>query len=1264
MENLNSEFDTTKSKIEELEGKGGKLSFTEEKELDRLREQNNELQRTIDLLKLEEQQKAKETNKEFIDTMDSDVDTSEKRVFTGNLTSRDMAETKLITEDEYIVQQFEELKRLQDELSNPELNQIQKDNLNKQIDNIEKYLRDKNNDFTTRMDGIEYIEEPTSEDEERVNAWLDYINDFQDRMAIALSGENAEINAFNRIVDNWQFDDLTQELQKLGKEGKVTADMLNDPKYDEFIKKLVYLGVVDSADNLNDIALAFNNIAKSSELTLPDSYEAEFDFKFEGLEDLESELSSIQDAYDTVIGAMDEYNNQGFLSMDTIDSLIALDDAYINKLIDENGQLQYNSEAFRELATVKIEEAKAAIYQEACNELVRIKQLDTALAANELALANGTLTESAYETARALYEEVIAMGGANAALGQNVWDATEKKVALLDEQLKNVTNSTYDFKKASASKSSSSSTDPIKEAFEAEYNLLKHKLAIELITEEEYYHAVNALNQKYYAGKAEYLDEYRKYVEEVYKGLKQVQDDYLSDAKAEISHYENLDKYVGNEVSHVEELRNAYETYADDQEERWEAEEEMYKLREEYLERWLSLTKEIYNEPLDLIGSYKDELQSYMDVIESEDGVIGESIYNALIDATKMEIDTYQQKRAEIAKQLQNGLAKGLIEEGDTNWYELQQQINECDRAILDSTVSLNEFQDALIELDWSKFDELAEKIENVNTQLDELQNLFSEKDMFNDDGTLTNEGLTYTAMVLQERENSMYKLKEIQEELNDLEGQYGAGLISQNEYVERYNELLDMQWDALQSQLDAENALIDLKKQEYQEQIDALQEAADEEDRLYQLEKARYELERAKNQKNKLFFNGSEYVFTQDEDAIREAEDNLRKLELEDTINGLQELIDELEEGTIDIGELLTNTIDLVNQNASTVYETLMDYSVKYGITIDDNVIDPWNGATNALTQFGKKVTDTSSACTIQLSKVKKEINNIRTEANKTAQSIVNMLNPDFENIKISLADVVGRISLINSAAEGAYAAMQALNYMDFSNVYSAIDGLIDKLNSIPTDIKVNVSTTGDISGGSTVEDKSNPYWIYKTVKGGYSSNGEATSQVANYNGDGVIKIGNEYLIIKWLKGYLTNGEATSQINNYNGSGVYKRYAKGGKNLKEQLAWTQEYGSEAILSPTSNAILTPIRNDDSVLTKAMTDNLWDWAKLNPAQFDYKLPDTSYLTNVQPRTQTVNEQNYWNFGDLNLEGVNEVTDFIRGLKNLKNDAIQRANKRY
>ena len=60
IESMNSELETTKKRIEELEAKDA-LSFTDKSELDNLREQNAELERSISLLEKKRQNEAKQT---------------------------------------------------------------------------------------------------------------------------------------------------------------------------------------------------------------------------------------------------------------------------------------------------------------------------------------------------------------------------------------------------------------------------------------------------------------------------------------------------------------------------------------------------------------------------------------------------------------------------------------------------------------------------------------------------------------------------------------------------------------------------------------------------------------------------------------------------------------------------------------------------------------------------------------------------------------------------------------------------------------------------------------------------------------------------------------------------------------------------------------------------------------------------------------------------------------------------------------------------
>lgn len=268
LQTFNSELQTTQQRISELESKGN-LTFTEAEELENLRKQNNELQRSIDLLRLKEKENNKGKNKTFVKTMQKNVDVEDERVQTGRLNLDDTAETEMITEAELIERKFNTLDELQEKLRHAST-ETEKKAIQEQIDKITKYLSECNEQYIEDAEGIDYIQNPTTKDDEKVNEWLDYINDFQDKMAIAMGGDNAKENAFNRLVDNWKFDEVLNPLQKLGKEGKVTLEELkkrmNDPVFVEFVNKLKDIGFIsDTTDgSLRFLANTFNNTIPSA----------------------------------------------------------------------------------------------------------------------------------------------------------------------------------------------------------------------------------------------------------------------------------------------------------------------------------------------------------------------------------------------------------------------------------------------------------------------------------------------------------------------------------------------------------------------------------------------------------------------------------------------------------------------------------------------------------------------------------------------------------------------------------------------------------------------------------------------------------------------------------------------------------------------------------------------------------------------------------------------------------------------------------------
>lgn len=296
-------------------------------------------------------------------------------------------------------------------------------------------------------------------------------------------------------------------------------------------------------DELNKV----DGLLKKDIFVIPDA-----DILKQQLSDLNSAIDSIQSAYDTLNSAVEEYNsNGGQLSIDTIQSLLSLSDEYLACLQVENGQLSLNADAMAQLAQVKLDEAQATAVTQSMTELQAIANGEAAQSTANYITGNAALMDSLAQLSGSY--EGVAQAAMTAAQAQELSaqisaasakdkTATENVIKGLDTKLKLIQStknaisagnfasvSKKTSKSGSSSKSSKSSKDELKEQFQVEYDLLKHNLEMEYITEEDYYNGVQDLNEKYFAGKEKYLDDYRKYEEEVYKGLKSHYKSYCDD---------------------------------------------------------------------------------------------------------------------------------------------------------------------------------------------------------------------------------------------------------------------------------------------------------------------------------------------------------------------------------------------------------------------------------------------------------------------------------------------------------------------------------------------------------------------------------------------------------------------------------------------------------------------------------------------------------------------------------------------------------------
>ena len=197
------------------------------------------------------------------------------------------------------------------------------------------------------------------------------------------------------------------------------------------------------------------------------------------------------------------------------------------------------------LAQAKLNEAEATAVAQAITELQAIANDEATTSTANYVSGNAELIKSLalltgqYDNvanaamtaaqAQALSASIDAASEVDEAATEQVMAGLNAKLALIRSTASSIKTSGLGSVSSSKSSSGSSSStkDAWKEEFDAQYDLLKHNLEMEYITEEQYYDALNALNEKYFANNEKYTDEYRKYQEEIYKGLQKVYKDYI-----------------------------------------------------------------------------------------------------------------------------------------------------------------------------------------------------------------------------------------------------------------------------------------------------------------------------------------------------------------------------------------------------------------------------------------------------------------------------------------------------------------------------------------------------------------------------------------------------------------------------------------------------------------------------------------------------------------------------------------------------------------
>lgn len=443
-----------------------------------------------------------------------------------------------------------------------------------------------------------------------------------------------------------------------------------------------------------------------------------------------------------------------------------------------------------------------------------------------------------------------------------------------------------------------------------------------------------------------------------------------------------------------------------------------------------NMLKDEYDNRISLITSVNDRIQGTIDLLDEEGKRSSAVMYEEMIKNSTKQLSELQSKRAEMQRALDEAVRSGDVARESSQWYEMVNAINDVDSEINDCRISLEGFQNSINQLHWDNFEKFIDAIDNVGNEISNLGDIIDEEDVVDEVGNWTDKGITALGLYAQEMERAKYRAEQYGKEIEYLNQEYAAGKYSEDEYLEKLQELKDGQWDSIKSYEAAKKSIIDLNKTRVeaikdgiQKEIDAYSELIDKKKEELSLQKDAHDFSKqvAEQQKNIANIQKQLAAMAGDNSAsaiarrkqleaeLAAAQEELDELYYNHSVEKQQEALDKslenyqddkqnemdaLDESLKNEEQIIADSYATITANTESVAQTLSDIASQYGITLSDSVMQPWLDGANAIGTYQEQLDTSMSSFTQQLEALKQMYADLQNQADSAGRSMVDAIN------------------------------------------------------------------------------------------------------------------------------------------------------------------------------------------------------------------------------------------------------------------------------
>lgn len=651
-------------------------------------------------------------------------------------------------------------------------------------------------------------------------------------------------------------------------------------------------------------------------------------------------------------------------------------------------------------------------------------------------------------------------------------------------------------------------------------------------------------------------------------------------------------------------------------------------------------------------------IETYMDRMQTQGYNLSTKFYEAQIKQEQSIVDNLSEKYKAMKRNFEAAVQNGDITKGTQEYYEMKDSVDQVANSLAEAENKVFELQASIRDLKWEQFDQLQDSISRITSESDFLIDLMSHKDMFDDDGKMTEQGLATLGLHGVNYNTYMAQADKYKEEMLRISEELAKDPYNQK-LIDRKNELVDAQQKSILSAENEKDAMKDLIKDGIENELDSLQDLIDKYLDAIQAQKDLYDYQKKIREKTEEIASLQKQLASLQGDnseenkaklqelknSLKDAQEDLEDTQYEKFISDQKELLDNLKneyeeilnKRLDNIDGLLSDMISEINSNASQISDTLRTEAASVGYDLSSEMQNVWN-ATNDVngviaaydSNFSSTMTGVSSAIDDIYKRQQEMINAIDSMAGKLVQKV-----------QEETADpVVGELEEVkqkpnkNNVAEG-NPTPDPPKVSDKDSIKDAV--LVDPDEPKKKPNKTNGTKTGN--NKAEVGDK------VTYVSGVYHAASDGTGATGNYY------LGKKVKITRINKGSkypyaIDSADGKTQLGWVKLSQL-KGYASGSKSIpSDQYGWTQELGTESLIRKRDGAIVTPFERGDMVLDADATKNLWDMMNDPSGFINGAMPNISQIISGKDRLRQSNTT-YNQKIEFILPNVENYSDFMR-----------------